>query len=681
MVPGEPVEPSTTVDDSRAVPRAVGLFALACLAALSWLLAARPIVAVDLFWQLALGREIAGSASIPTEDMFSAVHPTRPWVQFQWLWEWGAYQVTRTTGLTGLRAANATLVTAGLVALFLVSRRRGMARGAAFGLVALGLSLTVDRLRLRPDALNFALLVPTLPLLAGGYRKLQPPGLLGAAAWSFLWASVHGGGVLYLVGSAGLLCAGDFAQAKLGRHAVPGVGTPPTAVQASLKLCLAVTAGALLSPTTVAGLGHFLSIYRDMSSDGGEWATGFAVLGERQHPLNYVVVAGPWLALAAFGWRVRQRWLQGQVDLGEVLWSLACVTLSAVTLRFVFLAVVPCWLAVAGPSEPRATRMQRSPRWLAGRRDLIGLGLGLALLAVVAHYAAVAPRGSLAATLEATRTFDMEPTAYPRQSIAFLADAGLTGALLCSRRNGGAAIYYGYPGLRVLADSRHNFTEDIWSLVREVEDPVKQVSAMDHGFERYGLELALLERPLVRYRRPSPDWLLLFEGRRAEVWQHRQGAHAASNLKATRALLARRLPTGVTEPPRDDPFDAGQLAADARQLGSLFDASDPYRSWILRRIDARLAEGGPAREAALRGLARLSIEGREFPRAAAALGMLPAQGDTPRGRLLRAILSYERGDTAVAELTVRGVLPKLAALPDREAITAIELARALSSTP
>ena len=140
------------------------------LGLLAFVFAFRPIFAVDTFWHLALGA-IIDAEGIPYTDRFSAVHPDKPWVQFQWLWEWAAFRIVDMGGFEALRLANATLFAFSTGFLFHVLRKHAPI-SVALLLSTLFLALCIDRMRVRPDAMNVLFFVLGTPLVLGGWRAL-----------------------------------------------------------------------------------------------------------------------------------------------------------------------------------------------------------------------------------------------------------------------------------------------------------------------------------------------------------------------------------------------------------------------------------------------------------------------------------------------------------------------------
>ena len=217
--------------------RALELVLLALGLALVALLAAHPLSSPDTFWHLELGEIIARTHAIPQLDMFSAVYPERPWVQFAWLWELAAHGVESAAGLTGLRVAQALLMALTFGVLYAVvraaaprERTAGERAALAAFVAACALLLFVDRFSARPDAPNLLLATLAAPLLLGGYRRAGVREALMLFALALLWANVHAGTSLLLVGSLRCVsqaqrstarCAWDRAPAE-SCHRPPG---------------------------------------------------------------------------------------------------------------------------------------------------------------------------------------------------------------------------------------------------------------------------------------------------------------------------------------------------------------------------------------------------------------------------------------------------------------------------
>jgi tetratricopeptide (TPR) repeat protein len=169
-------------------------YALALIGYAAWLLASRPIVALDtdLWFHLNAGRYLAQHGAVPREAFFSFLSPPRPWVVYSWLFDaaaYGTYTLGRYYGLIALRVA-LYLAMMGCVAWFLLRRAdQGRGRAWAFALLACyALALLPRSLHVRPHAVTYAL----IPLVCGLLERRSRWRWLALAAPGLLWSNAHG---------------------------------------------------------------------------------------------------------------------------------------------------------------------------------------------------------------------------------------------------------------------------------------------------------------------------------------------------------------------------------------------------------------------------------------------------------------------------------------------------------
>jgi hypothetical protein len=478
--------------------------------ALVGLFAFRPVYAVDLFWLLTLGKQISLTGEIPHQDLFSAVHPNSPWVHFQWLWELLGYEIVSAFGLVALRAINALLLALSFGGLYVLLRGRSGGRGLAAMATAVAVVAFQDRFQLRPDALNFVFWVASLFWLSrpasarrAGLRSLVLMGLLAC-----LWSNFHGGGVLVLLLSLGA-CA-------LGRTLARTEGA-----REDWLLLLAALVGAGLSPAFFLGLSDFAEIWRPMMSTGNrEWMPAHTMLDNGWHP-NFVIVAAlPSIATLTVLARVLRSWRT--VDWGQLLVVVLWLSMAHLFVRAVFLAVFSLLWSVEGLLQSSGERGSPRGRWWPW-------AVWAALVGVVVHYNAYFGRQGLAQVLHMAVHYDLEPRAYPEESAEFLRDAGLEGGVLNEGKWAGYLIWRTWPSCRYFADSRHHLTPEMWSIFQRLHHPTARREALDEGFARYGLGLAVLEGPAFPLRVPPPEWELIYKAGPQEVYLRRDSEAARIN--------------------------------------------------------------------------------------------------------------------------------------------------------
>jgi len=535
------------------------------------LLGARPLFAVDLFWHLKLGDVIGATGAIPETDLFSAVHPDSPWIQFQWLWEWLASEIVAAGGLTGLRLAQAATLTLGFGALYAIVRR-GQGPVVAALIVALALLFLGDRFRVRPDGVNILGFVAALPILLGGWRRAGRGLLLGTGLLGALWSNLHGGGSLLLVVMTGAVATGALVDAL----------RDPTdanrrARQASISLFFAATAGVLANPILFDGLVHFVQIFGAATSriPNPEWEWTWRFLQEGSHAHHFGVALLPTLIAIGWGleralaWRERA-WRAG--DVGEALLSAGLLFIAHYWVRTAFLAILPALFLI---------QRARERAWLSSRTILL---LAAFVAACTLHYQIERGRGGLQNTLAMT-AHDLEPTVFPERAADFLVDAGIEGGILNEGKWGGYLIWRTWPRCRVFFDTRHNLTEPMWDLLVRSLHPLQRPGAMQAAFEEHGLELAVFKGPVFPLLQPPPEWILLFKAGPEEIYQHRDGAHAAVNVARARRWLEER--ADVSDAPIADP--ARRIA---RAGGGLW-LADPWRVKRMAETDKALESDDP----------------------------------------------------------------------------------------
>jgi hypothetical protein len=78
-------EPSVHPRHARASTLALLVVVAVVLVAATVLAAIKPVTDPDVWWVAAAGREILAHHAVPTENLFSFVDPSHPWVMHEWL--------------------------------------------------------------------------------------------------------------------------------------------------------------------------------------------------------------------------------------------------------------------------------------------------------------------------------------------------------------------------------------------------------------------------------------------------------------------------------------------------------------------------------------------------------------------------------------------------------------------
>jgi tetratricopeptide (TPR) repeat protein len=627
--------------------------ALLCLVALY---AAHPIFSVDFHWHLALGDLIRTTGEIPQTDTFSAVHPDRPYVQFNWLWDATASRIHHAFGLVGIRLFQALALTASFGVLYFALRLTLASAPAALLLTALGLVLFEDRFRARPDALSLGFMAAMLPLLLGGYRRAGRTAVLVVFMLGLLWSNLHGGASLLLVLSMGALVAGTLGErVLLGRRppdpsTEPGAPLPPI-VRAAVLL-VAATVGVMLSPTLIPGLMHWVQAVTPQIQIGNEeWMPSYTILRHGVTPAHLIVGLGPTLvAIVYVGDLVARLRRQGAsaLDLPEQLLAGGYLILAHQAVRNSFLCLLPATFLLA-----RVARALPSAPPARARHVSRGLFVGAALLAAVSFQDAVLQGyGSLE---RAARLFpyDLLPGTYPTLAAEFMQEAELEGGVMNDGRWGGYLIHRLYPRVGVFVDTRHDLVGPMWRVFNLTHNPVTRPLGLEEGFQRYGMELAVFDGPTFPLIEPTRGWVLLYKAGDQEVYQHRAGAHAADNFRRARDWFQKRgAPLTVL------PTDPGYAPLVTR-LGAMAYLRGPLLRERLRLAERNMNSGDPRERArGLRIRGKVMLEAGDYRAALSDYGRATElDSEDPRAPHYAALCALQLGDLERARAalqTVRG---------------------------
>ena len=173
-------------------PRAPDL-AAAAVAAASAALATATVRSVtdDAFWQLAYGRQLVHTGTLPAVDTYSWTAAGHPLVVTEWAFDALMYLASAAGPWAAWSLAATTIAVLGLCALALYWRLCG--NRATAGLLALGLLvLCLPFLQLLPQLASFALFAAVWLVLEIGRTRWRPRILWLLPLLLMLWANMHG---------------------------------------------------------------------------------------------------------------------------------------------------------------------------------------------------------------------------------------------------------------------------------------------------------------------------------------------------------------------------------------------------------------------------------------------------------------------------------------------------------
>ena len=483
----------------------------------------RPNWDIDIFWHIKAGEWISDHVAIPHVDLFSANDPGRPWTTFQWLYEVLVYQLNARAGFASIRLLHAGLFVFAFAAFYRCFRALGLGRVVAGFLWMALLALSDDRLRVRPDAFNFAFTALVLPLLLDVTgRRIGARALAGVAVVAGLWANVHAGGALWLVLATGAIAAGRMlrlaadprepALRAAARDAVLLFLTStlpmlpmPGFLQGSVTAIAMLDESAVLIPEWQPPLFYFLRSF------AGALTPHNLICGA----LPYVLLVGAGAAIATGvargGWRdfVRRR------DPGTLVLVMLLAAMAAQSSRFVWLD----GLALAGLAFAWRDRIATVPASVGMRLAILVLGAGA--FAVSWQSSIIQQRGGLSKAVHML-TADLEPGLFPKRASDVVAAMGLHGRIFNQSSWGGYLIYRHFPECRVFADGRGNFTAEERETLEALHDPFKRETMLEPAWDRWHFDILFLKPhvfPLRTWDRTR--WVRAWRDDHAEVFVRR----------------------------------------------------------------------------------------------------------------------------------------------------------------
>ncbi len=388
---------------------------------------------LDAGWQLAIGREIVATASIPVFDRWTVLGAGRAYHDSHWLFQvvlWAAFSIGGWIAVQGIVLA---FWSATLAALWKISRRTFDAAPAALVVLVAALACA-ERFLPRPELATYAAFAWFLHLFAAGEAH-RPVGLARLAVIQALWSNAHGLFVLGPFVALAHLAAALFSP--LDRRAALRRGLPPLVV---------TSLATLANPSGLRAWQYALVLAREAGQGSSEL---IGSLGEMTSPFAAAARSSPaiWVfyALLAAGARIALgRLVHRKIDAGLLI-AVTCAGLSLSGRRNVALyalAFVP--LAAARGSKPRwaAALARPSVRWLAA--------------ATVAALVAFPLSGVYYLWMEIPARFGpgISPSFFPHALAPQLASGALGDGLLASNTLGGFVSLHGAPRTLPLTDGR-----------------------------------------------------------------------------------------------------------------------------------------------------------------------------------------------------------------------------------
>lgn len=484
---------------SKRSPCKWSVAALYIVAGLAGLVALRPIWDVDIFWHIAAGRWIVEHRSFPTQDVFSFVDPPRDWVTFQWLYEVLCYAVDNWAGLTGVRVLHSSLTALAFAAFAWFAVRylgqRGVARervvSLAFLLLALLFALYADRVRVRPHVFNLLFWSVALNILLTMRNRILLRATLLAVVM-LLWSNLHAGGsfIFLLVLAAWPVAA--LLVRRLGRPGGRWEAALGSVREGTIFWGLAAVM-ALVSPNWLRGVAQAYTMLGGSEALIEEWLPFWHYFAIASNPLHVAAGLAPLVGLAGVLAAVR---FGRTARLEALLAALGLTLLPFRSARFVYLVAFSAVLIA--PYLPVL--------WAGAQRkwvDAVLVSVVVCAFGATLDYHSRVQFGSIGGYIESFQS-DLDERRFPIEFDALVADMARDREqplkIFCQPNWGGYLLYGHHPRVRVLADGRGNFSEDLGNRLHFIylyrHDP-RYGAAIEKIYDESGADLLIMQNPVV----------------------------------------------------------------------------------------------------------------------------------------------------------------------------------------
>lgn len=457
---------------------------------------------LDVWWHLAIGREILSARSVPTFDRWTVLGNGRPYHDSHWLFQAVLAAFHRSAGWVGVQALVVGLWGATFAALWRLARRH-VAPAAAALLVSLAGLASAERFLPRPELVTYACLAWFLVWLEEPALG-RPTRLASLGAIQAVWTNAHG---LFPLGPAAVLCHVTIAAARRRSRGAENLRDGLLALGVTLAASLVAPFGfhgwrysALLLTEAGQGAGELIGSLGEMTSP-------FAAVARRS-PAMWAFFLLLALGLAA-GWRLLRR--EG-VD-AALLVAAGCAILAVTGRRNVVLLAVAA-VPVLARGAARLPEVSRAVRKRCG----------MASAALLLGFAAFPLSGAYYLWMEIPARFGVgvSPSFFPHGSAGLLASFAPGSGLLASNTLGGFVSFHGAPRLLPLTDGRWEIQDEatLARVLEAIRSPGRWRDAI-REFQLKGILLAHTSpeaRAVLPEIAADPSWRLVYLDAAASLW-------------------------------------------------------------------------------------------------------------------------------------------------------------------
>ncbi|MDA8431552.1 MAG: hypothetical protein M0Z60_01160 [Nitrospiraceae bacterium] len=506
---------------------AVGVLAAAVIG----LFLIRKVNEWDVWFHLAIGRDILKNGGLPALDHFTLLSMGRPLHDSQWLFQVLLAAGYRTAGFWWLEAVQIGLW--GLTLWFVYRAARVWANAPAAWILLTAVAIvSEERFTVRPELVTVLMIALFYWLLQQGkYRS--PAGMALLICLQILWTNSHG---VYVIGP---FLAGCYLVAAV----VSGARRRVYAEARSLGILTgALAVSTLVNPYGWEGLRFAWVLFTEVGTAASPFKNS---VFEFQSPFTRssreALVFWPYLALISafiFSWLAAFFMRRRELSLARTLVGFGMLAVSLTARRN-----MPLFALVAAPL-------------IAEQISLIGKGrirrtVGASVVVVMAAAAMVtSPRPALDDLVNWVPyrfgvgvSSDFVPLSLP----SFLARIGFSGPVFTSHTLGGFYEFFGPPGSLPFYDARFEaYDRDEIQKVFDIVDTARQrPDRWDDFVRRYGFRGLLIghqsaEAELLPLVSSDHAWRLVYLDQAASFWMRtdRQPLPPAVDAGAIEALAA-----------------------------------------------------------------------------------------------------------------------------------------------
>lgn len=579
---------------------------------------------LDIWWQVAIGRDILAQGSVPTVDRFAAAALGQPYHDSHWLFQVLVATADRLGGMLGVQ----TVMVALWLAIFACVQRAAGRWLPPLGwapLLFLAAMASTERFLPRPELVTFlGVALFYWRLQEGRYRSWAELAVL--LAMQLVWTNGHGLFVLgpFLVGCYWL--AALFGRGEVGRPELP-------ALSRLLGLVVGVT---LVTPFGFDSWRYALLLFQEAGPNAPKLLKS---VGELSPTFGAAAMGGVafWFFLALLlvtgllaGWTL---WHGRPLPVARVLIVLTMFAAALTGRRNMVLFAL-----TAAPLAAELLHGLPAPP----RRLVRPAVVAAAVLMLLWSWYPLSGAYYLRMELPSRTGLGATPSFFPHGLPAFLERSGFRGQVFNSNTLGGFYLYHRFPGEVSFTDGRWEiYAADVFDDIgRSLSSP----AAWQHFAERRQITGLLLQhasneaRALLPGLRGNPRWRLVYLDAAASFWV------AAEALPAVPTLI----PETAEMPAAARLDDCLILDQFYRHLG----AAAPRA----RNLERALAFGRST-ETLLASLGTTLVTLERYPEAGRIFDRL--RREYPRNLTALnelAFLAYRQGDLAQAEELLRQVL-------------------------